>query len=67
MHIERFVDKLAAVEARHSRELVLTLTEARGLHEDITRVLARLEQSVQTAETQDTVKITMTGGSFKDS
>lgn len=68
IHIERFIDKLAGAEARHNRELVLTIAEARGLHSDITRVLARLEVVTTEKTTSDSepVTITMTGGSFRD-
>ena len=56
--IERFLDKVRAAESRSQREIVLTLTEARDLHADLTRLLLRLESS------HDPVAIELRGQDF---
>lgn len=69
IHITRFVDKLAAAEARQLREVPLSLGEAKGLHQDITRLLLKLEelQVQQEANTQpEVVELRVSGGGFKD-
>lgn len=72
IHIQRFVDKLAAAESRQLREVPLTIQEAKGLHQDITRLLLKLEEiHVQTQEiaktyVDETIEIQVSGGGFKD-
>lgn len=39
LHINKFVDKLKAAEGRALREVTMSLSEARDLHADITRLL----------------------------
>jgi hypothetical protein len=70
IHILKFVDKLAGAEARQSKDLVLTIAEAKALHQDITRLLLALEtynlQSQKIAEDRDSVvEINVSGGSYK--
>lgn len=43
--IERFLDRVRAAETRNQREIVITITEARDLHADITRLLLRMTES----------------------
>jgi hypothetical protein len=42
--IERFLDRVRAAESRQQREIIFTMTEARDLHADITRLLLKLEE-----------------------
>lgn len=39
LHINKFVDKLKAAEGRALREVTMSLSEARDLHADITKLL----------------------------
>jgi hypothetical protein len=41
--INRFIDKVRAAESRQQKEVSLSLQEARDLHNDITRLLLKLE------------------------
>ena len=70
VHINRFVDKLAGAEARNSKDLILTIQEAKGLHQDITRLLLALDRYQVPPQskvvTDDLVEIRVSGGSFKD-
>lgn len=43
--IERFLDRVRAAETRNQREIVITITEARDLHADITRLLLRMTET----------------------
>jgi type II secretory pathway predicted ATPase ExeA len=60
--IERFLEKVRSTESRGQREVVLTLTEARDLHLDLTRLLLRLEN--KNHEDQQNITIEMRGGDF---
>lgn len=66
IHIQRFLDKLAGVEGRHGREVVLTMPEARGLHSDITRLLAQITDAPAPTSVPEKIEISVNGGTFKD-
>lgn len=67
MHIQKFVDRVRGHEARGARDFVMTMTEAKDLHADITRLLISLqtlhEQAIKTNNTE-VVKVEMQGGQF---
>lgn len=43
--IERFLDRVRAADSRQQREIVFSITEARDLHADITRLLLKLQDA----------------------
>ena len=65
-HINRFIDRLRQAENRQQRDLVITISDARDLHADITRLLLSLEQSRQqvSARTEEPQEIQVSGGTF---
>lgn len=66
LHIHRFIDSIKAAESRGSRDLIMTVREAKDLHSDITKLLVTLEQLRSTSTTQDSVvAVQISGGSFK--
>lgn len=60
--IDRFLDRVRAAESRQQREVVMTVTEARDLHADITRLLLKLESAAST--TSEVISIEMKGQDF---
>ena len=66
LHINKFVDRLKAAEGRALRELTLSLSEARDLHADITRLLVIVQDlhEQKQANTAETVDLEVDGGSF---
>lgn len=68
LHINRFLDRLRAAESRQQRDVTMTLTEARDLHADITRLLMTVEDLrshvTQQNDQQEVVTINVEGGSF---
>jgi len=67
LHLHKFVDRVRGLEARGGRDLVMSITEAKDLHADITRLLIDLQQLRETAVTnqvEETITIKMDGGSF---
>ena len=38
LHINRFIDSIKAAESRGSKDLLMTLRDARDLHGDITKL-----------------------------
>lgn len=66
LHINRFIDRVRAAESRQQREVTMTLTEARDLLADITRLLLKLESSaVTTAAAPEVVEVQLSGGTFR--
>ena len=67
IHLQKFVDRVRGFEARGAKDFTMSLTEAKDLHADITRLLIDLqnlrEQAVITQEDQ-TITVEMDGGKF---
>ena len=60
-NIKKFIDKIAVAEGRQVREIVLTLSDARELRDELTKIL--LDQRENTRE-PETIKVVMTGGKW---
>ena len=43
LHINKFVDRIKANESRGQRDFIMTMTEAKDLHADITKLLLSLQ------------------------
>ena len=67
MHINRFLDKMAVVESKQNKDVVLPIADARGLRDDITRLLAQLhELNTKTVSSEpELIQVEIKGGSFK--
>ena len=65
-HINRFIDRLRQAENRQQRDMVLSITDARDLHADITRLLLTLEETrlEPQAKSQEVQEIQVSGGTF---
>ncbi len=67
IHIQKFVDRVRGHEARGARDFVMTMTEAKDLHADITRLLIQLQNLQEhTAKTinDQVVQVEIGGGKF---
>ena len=67
IHLNKFVDRVRGHEARGSRDFVMSMTDAKDLHADITRLLLELhnlrEQATNTPK-EEVITVKMDGGSF---
>jgi hypothetical protein len=67
LHINRFVDRIKAADARQQRDFTMSMSEAKDLHADITKLLLALqtlhEQGTATS-TNPTIELEVTGGTF---
>jgi hypothetical protein len=68
LHINRFVDRVKAADARNQRDFTMSMADAKDLHADITKLLLALQvlqeqRSVPAAAISDT-DIEVNGGSF---
>jgi hypothetical protein len=67
INIERFIDKVSSMEARHNQALVLPFEEARALRDEIAKLLLNkldsLSNVTQTNKDQ-VVQVEMKGGKW---
>jgi hypothetical protein len=59
--IKRFIDKIAMMEGRQAREVVLPMNEAKELRDEITKLL--LDQR-DTPKSEEVVSVVMKGGKW---
>jgi hypothetical protein len=68
LHINRFIDRIKAADARQQRDFTMSMSDAKDLHADITKLLLALqvlhEQGTATATNNPTVELEVTGGAF---
>lgn len=67
LHINRFVDRLRGSEARGSKDFIMSMTDAKDLHADITRLLLELESlrsAVVASKKEEVITIEVGGGRF---
>ena len=67
LHIKRFIDKVAVAEAKQTKDLVLPIADARGLRDELTKLLSdlyELSQNPTKIKDSDVVEIQVKGGSF---
>jgi hypothetical protein len=67
INIKKFVDKVASIDARSGRDVVLSVGEARMLRDEITKLLAdRIDRLSNTSnhESADVIKVELTGGKW---
>jgi len=66
VHIHKFVDRVRGHEARGARDFVMSMTDAKDLHADVTRLLLMLQELQQRAasDPQEVITVKMDGGSF---
>jgi type II secretory pathway predicted ATPase ExeA len=66
LHLQRFVDRVQAAEARGQRDLVLSISEAKDLQADLTRLLLNLEslRTLCSTSTEQVIEVQVSGGQF---
>jgi hypothetical protein len=64
LHIKKFMDKMSVVESKMNKDVVLPIVDARGLRDDITRLLADLHELSSNTEKKEVIDIQIKGGAF---
>jgi len=67
IHLQRFVDRVQGNENRGLKDFTMSMTDARAMHADLTRLLIELQTLREQAATQpreEVVTVNMDGGSF---
>jgi len=68
LHIKRFLDKMTMIETKMSKDVVLPIADARGLRDEISKLLAdlyELSSSHSVAKQDEVIQIEIKGGTFK--
>jgi hypothetical protein len=67
IHLTKFVDRVRAQESRGAKDFVMSMTDAKELHADITRLMLELHalrESPRNDDQNSVIQVKMTGGSF---
>jgi hypothetical protein len=67
LNIKRFIDKVAVAESKQTKDLVLPMADARGLRDEISKLLSdlySLSQDQNIAKESEIVQVEIKGGSF---
>ena len=65
IHIKRFVDKITLIEGKQGRDVVIPISEARGLRDELTKLLADNYELLHNKTIVETVfQVEMNGGRF---
>lgn len=65
IHIKKFVDKVSMQEGKKHKDVVIPIEEARGLRDEISKLLADLNDHKDKRIKEEVIKIEVKGGSFK--
>lgn len=68
IHLQKFVDRLRGAEARGAKDFSMSMTDAKDLHADLTRLLLDLQalrDQSRTPTDNQTLTVQIDGGTFK--
>ena len=66
IHIQRFIERLQGSDARGNREFSMSMSDAKNLHADITRLLLQYQELQQQTQSRDEViEVQIQGGGFR--
>jgi hypothetical protein len=67
LHINKFIDRIKANESRGQRDFIMTMTEAKDLHADITKLLLSLQtllERQQESSEDQVINVELRGDDF---
>ena len=64
IHVRRFLDKMSVPDCEKSKDIIIPIDEARGLRDDIAKLLSDLYEKEKT-KPEPVIEIQVKGGSFK--
>lgn len=60
--IKKFIDRVANAEARQMRELLIPMSDAKELRDEVMKLV--LDQRDQKGNSQETIEVVMNGGKW---
>ena len=67
VHLQRFIDRLQGFDARGAKDFTMPISDAKGMHADLTRLLLELtdlKESAVAAQDDEVITVQVGGGSF---
>jgi len=64
INIKKFIDRVASVDSRQGKDVVIPLTEARGLRDELAKLLVDMQTDTKN-KPEEIIQIQVNGGSFK--
>lgn len=65
IQIKRFIDKIASIDSRQGRDVVLPISDARALRDEITKLLLDQKENAPAAvQNDEVIEVVMKGSSF---
>jgi hypothetical protein len=67
IHLQRFVDRVQGNESRGLKDFTMSMSDAKSLHADLTRLLIELQalrEVVATQSQEEVITVEVGGGSF---
>lgn len=68
IHVKKFIERVSLVEAKRSKDVVLPIEDARGLRDELTKLIADLYELAGVKEKErnsEAIQVEVKGGSFK--
>lgn len=66
IHIKKFIEKVSLLESKNNKDLVLPMIEARGLRDELAKLLADSFKILNEKKpTEQNIQIEIKGGTFK--
>lgn len=66
INVKRFIEKVSLIEAKHGKDVVIPISEARGLRDELSKLLADLYETSSTKDdTEPEIQVVVKGGAFK--
>jgi hypothetical protein len=67
VHLQRFIDRLQGFEARAAKDFTMPMSDAKGMHADLTRLLLELTDLKEAAvkgQADEVIRLNVDGGQF---
>ena len=66
-NLQKFIERLQGFDARGAKDFTMPISDAKGMHADITRLLLELNNLKEAAvadQAEETISVKVEGGSF---
>jgi len=65
IYIKKFVDKISYMDSKQNKDVILPISEARGLRDELTKLLADLNELKDIKKSDNTeIEVKIIGGKF---
>jgi hypothetical protein len=66
IHLQKFLERVRGGEARGGKDFIMPMSEAKGMHADLTELLLELRQlkEAKLAQKEEVIEVKISGGKF---